>query len=467
MRFRLVEDIASFKKRYPEIDDDTFNKLLNLDPTYKGGDNKGNYSQWIMDLYKRIQKQGQAQLRRFTEEDLYKVTDLLKEFDEKRKLFKNKDINQFKSLPELSKALDEIGEGELSHRQEVRQRQKDRKNADLGNEADLVYEDSAWEVWIPKTYAASCKLGQGSRWCTASTESDHYYNYYKKNYGGDYYIIINKSDPSEKYQFHFESKQFMDKDDDYVDVKNFLQDNEGLGEFFKDKFLEVLKPLIENEYISIPKITISEEASNRDMSSDFILSCMCGDIWEYFDNYDGDVYTQYAWDEMNVENRKELFELCGAKYNSSDNIDEQKNNYKQFEKFYNENDDISRAVAVAYNEGNSIGSQDAAIIDCEKSFRNALPQYLNWVDGVTYFDDSSYITLGVDTEWVKKNGYRVYDDLSEALENYDIEEAIAFDIGQNMNFYEPQYGWNDFSTDAYNERLYDELYELKAGKENQ
>ena len=194
---------------------------------------------------------------------------------------------------------------------------------------------------------------------------------------------------------------------------------------------------------------------------------MCGDIWEYFDNYDGDVYTQYAWDEMDVKNRNELFELCDAKYNLSDNIDEQRNNYKQFEKFYNENDDVSRAISIAYNEGNSIGSQDAAIIDCEKSFRNALPQYLNWVDGVTYFDDSSYITLGVDTEWVKKNGYRVYDDLSEALENYDIEEAIAFDIGQNMNFYEPQYGWNDFSTDAYNVRLYDELYELKAGKENQ
>lgn len=99
----------------------------------------------------------------------------------------------------------------------------------------MIYEDSDWEIWIPKTYAASCKLGQGTTWCTASTESDHYYKSYKEEYGGEYYIIINKQDPAEKYQFHFESKQFMDRDDFDIDFADFELAAPGVIKYFESK----------------------------------------------------------------------------------------------------------------------------------------------------------------------------------------------------------------------------------------
>jgi len=117
-----------------------------------------------------------------------------------------------------------------THRQEVRERQKNRRDVDLEKDADRVYEDSEWIVYVPKTYAAACKLGEGTTWCTASTEDDYYYKYYTKQ--GPLYVIINKHVPSIKYQFHFESEQFMDRNDDPIDVNEFLDDSRGLRDFF-------------------------------------------------------------------------------------------------------------------------------------------------------------------------------------------------------------------------------------------
>jgi hypothetical protein len=139
----------------------------------------------------------------------------------------------------------------LSHRQEVRQRQKDRHNVDLSKEAQLVYEDSDWEVWIPETYAASCKLGQGTTWCTASTETSDYFDEY--NDEDSLYININKHNPKEKYQYHFYSKSFMDKDDDDIDIVEFFVNNIGLYNGLYSGMYQVYEEEYE-DYMSINDI---------------------------------------------------------------------------------------------------------------------------------------------------------------------------------------------------------------------
>lgn len=170
----LTEDIDSMKKYYPNIPEDKFMGFVKLDPTYNGGDNPGTYARWILGLANKDKL-----------DNVGHVKDILTRFEENKKYLKDKDIMKHKSIEDLEDFLNnENSYNELSHRQEVRQRQQGRKNADLTKDAELVYEDSDWEVWIPKTYEASCKLGQGTTWCTASTESDYYYNYYKNNYGG-------------------------------------------------------------------------------------------------------------------------------------------------------------------------------------------------------------------------------------------------------------------------------------------
>jgi hypothetical protein len=57
----------------------------------------------------------------------------------------------------------------------------------------------------------SCELGSGTEWCTADSRASYFEQYIKD---GPLYIFDNGK--GEKYQFHFESGQFMDKNDTSV-----------------------------------------------------------------------------------------------------------------------------------------------------------------------------------------------------------------------------------------------------------
>lgn len=219
----LIEDIASVKARYPKIDDETFMQILSIDPTYKKEvDSVGTYGKWLLDLYGRV---GDSV---FVSAD--ELTNNLQWFDTNKRYLPTdkRDVNRLKTVRDLSELVSD-SEVELSHRQQVRQAQKDRKNADINKDAKKVFEDDEWVVYIPETYAASCKLGQDTTWCTASTESVMYFRNYTKD--GPLYININKKN-REKYQFHFESEQFMDKNDEEIDIQSFFKENPSLAEFY-------------------------------------------------------------------------------------------------------------------------------------------------------------------------------------------------------------------------------------------
>ena len=223
MRFILLETIADSRKYYPNISDNDFNRIIALDPTFKREKDKlGNYGKWLLSLFSKGQLQNEGH-----------VKDLLNRFESVKNNLKQRDIMKYKSLEEVDNMLNnEDSYKDLSKRQELRQVQKAVHMTNVNKEASKVFEDSKWEVWVPHTYNASCKLGRGTTWCTASTESDYYYNRYKQQYGGEYYILINKQDPEEKYQFHFESNQFMDADDSPVNIGKVIGDDEKLKQFF-------------------------------------------------------------------------------------------------------------------------------------------------------------------------------------------------------------------------------------------
>ena len=246
----LIEDIEAMKKYYPNIPDEEFIKYIELDPTYKGGDNAGNYARWILGLADKNKL-----------DNIGHVKDILTRFDKERNNLVTRDIMKFKSMVELEDFLnDDNSYKELTHRQEVRQRQKDRRDyknnkTDLGDEAQLVYDDDEWQIWIPLTYSASCKLGAGSTWCTASTESSYYYDRYSKD--GNLYIIINKKKPEEeKYQLHLESSSLMDIDDDEVELSWLIKHlSLGAGEYVKDIIRGVVAPVDSNYRISINELS--------------------------------------------------------------------------------------------------------------------------------------------------------------------------------------------------------------------
>jgi hypothetical protein len=98
---------------------------------------------------------------------------------------------------------------------------------------NLVYQDSDWEVYIPETKGASCALGKGTEWCTAAPGLNYYEEYHSKE--NPLIIFISKSDPEEKYQFHYDTEQFMDPNDD--DLLDDDYDTAG----YSDELADLLK----------------------------------------------------------------------------------------------------------------------------------------------------------------------------------------------------------------------------------
>lgn len=445
MKFRLLErilneDIESMKKYFPNIPDEQFQSLIELDPTYKpGSKNAGNYGRWILTLANK----GKL-------DNIGHVKDLLTRFNEESKYLKNKDIMRYKTMDEVEDMLnDEDSYKEQSHRQEVRDRQKARKNADLGNEAKKVYEDSDWEVWVPLTYAASCKLGQGASWCTASTESDYYYNYYKNNFGGDYYINISKHDPEEKYQFHFESNQFMDVDDYEIDLENFLTKNTGLKEFYSDIIYNSYVKMwhIEDGGASLDVDVLADILSSRDMSSEFLKACFNNDVFEYFMDAGSyitkdDIENAVNY-EMSIDNNNKIEDITGL--SPQESLDEIEEEYP----------DVYDAIERACMDGSSIGAESECLDDFERSLNDSMKPFISSWE----FTGGGKMYVTVNLDYMKKYITEVMVAVGDASDySDDFSHVVACYMEPEWSFDEPRYGWNGFSSDAFNDRLADELY---------
>lgn len=270
--YLLVEDLDTMLKYAPNLqtwEREDILVFLRKDPTWNEAKEQGLYSKWIIDKLNR---------NLLSDSHLDRLGDVLKAFHDNKAQLKNKDINQFKTIQELDDYLNNDDSYiDLSHRQQVRQRQKERKNVDLAADADKIYEDTNWEVWVPNTYAASCRLGQGTKWCTATTETDREYKDYSSK--GKLYININKKNPKKKYQFHFETDSYMDKNDHPITLFDFFTANKANRALYdnvyknKVKFdLDVIAGLIktieENNNTFIYDGTISRE--NLEFVKDYI-----------------------------------------------------------------------------------------------------------------------------------------------------------------------------------------------------
>ena len=241
------------KGKKPLMSQEEFYMLVKADPTTRvdtdGEDDKsevkkvGAYSQWLIKQYMSLQQEADKhyaygspdwdakleQLKDTFQEDLYKVTEDLQKFHRfKSKISKDKrDINRISSPDELYDLTKDFSLEEATTTKAER----------VLKDAELVYDGTNWEVLIPKSKEASCHYGANTRWCTAGSTSN-YYDHYSKQ--GPLYIMISKKDPSDKYQFHFESNQYMDKDDRSVNLPTFLNERPELKEFFKEMFKRFL-----------------------------------------------------------------------------------------------------------------------------------------------------------------------------------------------------------------------------------
>ena len=118
----------------------------------------------------------------------------------------------------------------------------------LANDFDIVFNEDDWLIAVPHTYEADCKLGENMRWCTAGGRSnfnggERYYDNYLESDDDKYYVNFDlskgesaygKDYPYTRYQFHFRSHQFMDKNDEPVELYDIGMPDSAI-EFYKSE----------------------------------------------------------------------------------------------------------------------------------------------------------------------------------------------------------------------------------------
>ena len=507
------ESLEATQEKFKDIPQDTIVELLKLNPKYREG-NVDNTGRWILNLYKN---------KNLKKEDFYKVPEALEKFEKYKKYLKQKDLNQYKSLPQLFEAVDNV---EVT--QTPSEIKRNIKKTDINKDAELVASTAKYNVYVPKTYEASCKLGAGTHWCTASNSDSRYYENYSSQ--GPLYILIDKGSGKAEYQLHFESGQFMNKDDSPVSFSEIIGDDTEMSKFivniikskpeyiekykyeiieapFAEEFLDQIKEwyakdnyiiddIMKNsklhkyyekeietelanhaykasnfiwdkelalgkykkncmEYLGfkdgVSQIEIgndwfakvlekySKEKHSRDyFSEDFFNSCLSGDLFDLFDNY---------------------YESGANRYNFESDIDDQVK--KALEELHLEYKNIPQdAIDRAVDEGNIVGSED----ECYKDFTNAMtdaakgiPFELGYDHSTWHISYEDYLNL-------------IYKFKNEIDEGYDVDsikpdEFLPWYVAKDFDLTEPYYGWNDFSEEAFNDRLYEEIYDTIVNEE--
>ena len=178
------------------------------------------YTPWLARMYAK----GDLKLEDMNRRGFLGLYDIAK----RRRILRpeHNDINSFKTYREFENAM-------LSDNYDLDTiDNKPAKQEDKG-QAKKVYEDSDVVVIVPEDEAAACRYGRGTRWCTASTRGQNYFDHYNRQ--GRMYILLpkNPEHEGEKYQLHFQSDQYMNEDDDQVNLVNLISERfPNLLEFF-------------------------------------------------------------------------------------------------------------------------------------------------------------------------------------------------------------------------------------------
>ena len=260
-------------KSKPRLSKQEFIELVKADPTTKLNNvdidtatsdelskvKAGKYVQWLIKSYLTPSTERQPgengyekevkQAKDTFMEDLYKVTEDLKKFDRfKSRIKGEKDIN--KMTPD--QLYDAVKDFDLTLASTTK---AERKSAPVHPGGKLVYDGENWRVIEIKDKGvvgkeAACFYGgnnQETRWCTSAPGASWFDRYIKD---GPLYVIFNPNDtdispmtglPKNRYQFHFPSNQFMDKDDRQQDLVQLLNGSmEELKAFFKPEFAKGL-----------------------------------------------------------------------------------------------------------------------------------------------------------------------------------------------------------------------------------
>ncbi len=254
----LPTEIKSRLKDKDQTVQSVLQYIENKDPTVHN-----SYVEWLTRLYIND---------KIRLEDIN--TDLLRVYDaakkQKRVPREYSDIGKIKSAADfvsilekldLEKILLQIGDNALYLRMNnyFRFKEIDRSDDQLDKgDYKILLDNSVVRIITPFDERAAIYFGQDARWCTARDDEDNRFNYY--NSKGKLYILIPKQPKymGEKYQLHFETNQYMDENDDPVELSFILNRfGDNILDVMPDGLSYVLRNACENGNIDLVKKMLS------------------------------------------------------------------------------------------------------------------------------------------------------------------------------------------------------------------
>jgi hypothetical protein len=214
------------QKYYSKIPYETFVKIVMSDPkSNMDGDGSlrslGKYAKLLLSFYQK----GTLQI-----EDLVKAKEYLGYVYLHNVAV---EINKLRNLGDLYKVVQRyIVEDTLEFKEIL--------NAlVLDEDYKLLYQGKDWDFYQPLTIKGASYLGFSTEWCTTwgeyclNKKNRDRENYFLRHHTkGPLFIIINKIDPTDKYQFHFETNQYMDKTDKRINLPSFWFGKDEVKHYF-------------------------------------------------------------------------------------------------------------------------------------------------------------------------------------------------------------------------------------------
>jgi hypothetical protein len=169
-------------------------------------------------------------------EDVYKFKEYFPIFDKNKRLYTKNDINQYKTDSDVREFINktiEIREKDIevtggeSNTESLATTNEVRKLESVGIKLlglqdgyqifkvpqSLKNNQEGWKIY--KEVLGRCAgRDKGAKIDICTMASNQYFDEYLED--GPYYVIFNMSDPQSPYQFHYESNQFMDKNDNPI-----------------------------------------------------------------------------------------------------------------------------------------------------------------------------------------------------------------------------------------------------------
>ena len=245
----------------------------------------------------------------------------------------------------------------------------------------------------------------------------------------------------------------MDKEDSTVDLYYFLQDNEELKDFYYDIAAKSLNLDLSSEKC---EVTFDEDevhdllqewdkryCTRSQVGYDAIKSILNGDTWEWFD-YPFEL--PYELPTLSSSVIDELFRL-----NLS--VEDVENIYEGDSEL-----DIAEEILSCMKHAN----YEACLAGAETEMWDDLVSSMSCYDQGKFsaeFSHRELTVVGITDAVMKCYMETLGGNIEETGELYsdNLKNLLGYMWMSEFSFYEPQYGWNGFDEDAFNDRLADEL----------